>query len=456
MRPSLLAHPKFKLLCSLLGCPEAHALGYLELIWSTAYQNGEDYIGSGRVVECIATWPGEPGELVEALQACGQAGRSGIGFIEASGEGFVVHDLFDHAPNYVNRRLDREAERKAKGETISDKRRSAALERWGSTSAPSANAKTRSERLSAARELGTHTAEEWSAMLSVYQRCLRCGAKPPYARLVKDHIVPIYQGGSDAIGNLQPLCSGCNSSKGSEVTDHRVGLAETLPEWLPVAKTAAKMPASADGACKTPANVFPPAPAPAPAPALCIGKAIPLVGEGDARGANSGPPPQPGPDPGAPPPDPRGATERANRPAGGKSGSRWKCPDPPLPPILATPEFRTAWDARRREREEPGIKQAARPTESSLLACLAKLAKLAEAKGIDAAIAAVERATEGRYQGVVFAEDFAAGTNGRNGKGPELAKDGFPRRMFQPVDDDPIIPMGRGTWIPEGYVEPKH
>jgi 5-methylcytosine-specific restriction endonuclease McrA len=37
--------------------------------------------------------------------------------------------------------------------------------------------------------------------------------------LERDHIVPIYQGGSDAITNIQPLCKRCNCAKGPETTD---------------------------------------------------------------------------------------------------------------------------------------------------------------------------------------------------------------------------------------------
>lgn len=76
----------------------------------------------------------------------------------------------------------------------------------------------RRARLRAARERGTHTAAEWLALVAEFGgRCVRCGREG--MRLVKDHIVPIYLGGSDAIGNLQPLCDSCNCSKGSERTN---------------------------------------------------------------------------------------------------------------------------------------------------------------------------------------------------------------------------------------------
>lgn len=67
----------------------------------------------------------------------------------------------------------------------------------------SAHAK-RNRRYREALQRGSHTKEQWAEMVGVYGACLRCGAT---SRLSKDHIVPIYQGGSDAITNLQPLCS---------------------------------------------------------------------------------------------------------------------------------------------------------------------------------------------------------------------------------------------------------
>jgi len=88
--------------------------------------------------------------------------------------------------------------------------------KWGGESKAAA---MRSVRLAEARALGTHTAEEWAALVEVCASlCVRCGAD---GRLFKDHIVPIYQGGSDSIENLQPLCPSCNSSKGPETSDHR-------------------------------------------------------------------------------------------------------------------------------------------------------------------------------------------------------------------------------------------
>ncbi len=96
---------------------------------------------------------------------------------------------------------------------------------------------TRSERLSAARALGTHTPTEWAAMQEACgHRCVMCQASAQDLigeSFCKDHVVPIYAGGSDAIGNIQPTCRNCNSKKGGDSTDYRPsGWQERLAKCL--------------------------------------------------------------------------------------------------------------------------------------------------------------------------------------------------------------------------------
>lgn len=94
-----------------------------------------------------------------------------------------------------------------------------AAKKWGNTDREGlSSSELRSKRLSIAREKGTHTNEEWEELKEFFGECVICGSKE---RIVKDHIVPIYQGGSDAITNLQPLCNSCNSRKGSDNKDYR-------------------------------------------------------------------------------------------------------------------------------------------------------------------------------------------------------------------------------------------
>jgi uncharacterized protein YdaU (DUF1376 family) len=93
--------------------------------------------------------------------------------------------------------------------------------KWGSGGSGSGGdpAAVRRERMRKARELGTHTQQEWLALVHFCgSRCVRCGSTKG---LVRDHIKPVYQGGSDSIENIQPLCKPCNSSKGPDCTDMR-------------------------------------------------------------------------------------------------------------------------------------------------------------------------------------------------------------------------------------------
>jgi uncharacterized protein YdaU (DUF1376 family) len=144
----------------------------------------------------------------------------------------------------VHKRVVAELEKAAR---LSGRRASAGAKgaeaRWGGSDEPT----TRSERLAAARRLATHTADEWDALVDVLGRqCVRCqtpAAALHGGRLTKDHIQPIYQGGSDGIENLQPLCRNCNASKGAENRDLRAAIRADWREAL--AKRLAKRLANA-------------------------------------------------------------------------------------------------------------------------------------------------------------------------------------------------------------------
>lgn len=85
-------------------------------------------------------------------------------------------------------------------------------------SARTRNERIRAGRMKLARMRGTHQPEEWAALKEEFDyRCVRCGREN--CHLDKDHIVPIYQGGSDALDNLQPLCAWCNAGKGPDATN---------------------------------------------------------------------------------------------------------------------------------------------------------------------------------------------------------------------------------------------
>lgn len=82
------------------------------------------------------------------------------------------------------------------------------------------NSRIRSIRIAAARAKGTHTEAMWFSLVAAFDcRCVMCGEAMLTREVQKDHIVPIYQGGSDGIENLQPLCLPCNTSKGPDNTN---------------------------------------------------------------------------------------------------------------------------------------------------------------------------------------------------------------------------------------------
>lgn len=59
--------------------------------------------------------------------------------------------------------------------------------------------------------LGSHTLKEWVELKKKYnQLCAHCKESKP---LTKDHKVPLSEGGTDFISNIQPLCRNCNSRK---------------------------------------------------------------------------------------------------------------------------------------------------------------------------------------------------------------------------------------------------
>ena len=69
---------------------------------------------------------------------------------------------------------------------------------------------------------GSHTEEQWQARKAFYDyRCLCCGKREPEIRLTRDHVIPLTQGGSDSIDNIQPLCACCNSKKNFKHIDYR-------------------------------------------------------------------------------------------------------------------------------------------------------------------------------------------------------------------------------------------
>ncbi len=120
---------------------------------------------------------------------------------------------------WLHKRIDKELEKATLNHsTKKEAGKKGGSSKWGSDP-EDANKLKRSERLANARQKGTHTPVEWQYILDICDnKCVRCNATEG---IVKDHIIPIYQGGSDGIENLQPLCRSCNASKGPDTSDLR-------------------------------------------------------------------------------------------------------------------------------------------------------------------------------------------------------------------------------------------
>ena len=83
-------------------------------------------------------------------------------------------------------------------------------------------ASARKRRARKAEAGGAFTDAEWSELCEKHgNKCLACGRAD--VKLAADHVVPLAKGGSNNIGNIQPLCRSCNSRKGVQMTDYRLG-----------------------------------------------------------------------------------------------------------------------------------------------------------------------------------------------------------------------------------------
>lgn len=215
---ALPSHPKTKKLRRRLGDGGCWSLVCLFLWTASNRWDGSLADMSDEDIELAADWMGEPGALVKALIE--------VGFLDGEPGAYMIHDWHDHNPWAASRGQRQQAARDA------------AARKWGAGSSDA----TRAQRLAEARAKGRHSAEEWHALVAICGGvCVRCGSS---GALVKDHITPIYQGGSDGIDNLQPLCKSCNSSKGPDATDHRpANWREHLQIMLGSLRIASEMPA---------------------------------------------------------------------------------------------------------------------------------------------------------------------------------------------------------------------
>ena len=229
------SHPKTKKLVRRLGPGAGWGLVCL-FLWVASNRSDGDLSGmSTEDIELAADWDGDDGVLVKEL--------CDVRFLDGEEGSYIIHDWAEHNPWAAG----------SKGRSAAAKEN--ASKKWGGDLA-SQNAGKRSQRLSEARAKGTHTADQWVALKAICgPACLRCGATDK--EIVKDHIVPIYKGGSDAIDNLQPICRSCNSAKGPDCTDLRPA------DWFSRLQIACEMPAESE---ETPAPSPSPSPSPSPYP----------------------------------------------------------------------------------------------------------------------------------------------------------------------------------------------
>ena len=112
-RPGLFTHRKLPRLARLAGIRAAEALGLLEFLWHAQYEVCSEVVGDAIDVETLARWEGDAGALTLALV--------GSGFVDENPDGtFCIHDFWDHAPDYVRKRAEREAARRERGVSLSE------------------------------------------------------------------------------------------------------------------------------------------------------------------------------------------------------------------------------------------------------------------------------------------------------------------------------------------------
>ena len=100
--------------------------------------------------------------------------------------------------------------------------RNAYQREYGKTNRDKLTLYTNTRRARKLEAEGSHTDEEWQELKAFYNfKCLRCGAQEPDIKLTRDHVIPLTQGGSDSIDNVQPLCARCNSKKNNKHIDYR-------------------------------------------------------------------------------------------------------------------------------------------------------------------------------------------------------------------------------------------
>lgn len=90
--------------------------------------------------------------------------------------------------------------------------------RWRRKNKDSINQRNANRRALIKGSVGHFSLGDWIHLKEIYNyTCQMCGLCDSEITLTRDHIIPISKGGHNMIGNIQPLCRGCNSSKRDKI-----------------------------------------------------------------------------------------------------------------------------------------------------------------------------------------------------------------------------------------------
>ena len=117
-----------------------------------------------------------------------------------------------YAEKYAEKERLRHKEKSTRSRKLYPERQRAADRKWMETHREAHRAKAHKYRTKK-RNGGVYLVLPKELKRLSSQPCAACGT---YERISIDHIVPIARGGRHSIGNLQPLCILCNSSKGAK------------------------------------------------------------------------------------------------------------------------------------------------------------------------------------------------------------------------------------------------
>jgi len=106
-RPGLFKHRKFARLASRLRSPIL-AVGVLETLWYVCGETCDDRVGTAADLAFALKWTDKRIDIACVLHESG--------FLDCDADGhYVVHDFWDHCPQFVKRRREREDARRADG-----------------------------------------------------------------------------------------------------------------------------------------------------------------------------------------------------------------------------------------------------------------------------------------------------------------------------------------------------